>query len=75
MLMESIREVAAGDRPAPADVVAAIISSRLEAKETDVALLGVLSKRILTVSPTTTAVMEALADIERLASERAENQE
>lgn len=70
--MQSHDEFPAKGRATPAELVASTTVSLREAKETDVALLDILSKRILIVKPTNTAVADALTDIEKLASKRAE---
>jgi hypothetical protein len=59
-------------QPAIPDVVTKTVHSLREAKETDIGLLNVLSRTILTVNSAATATADALAEIEKLASERAE---
>jgi len=61
-----------GETPvAPAAVIAGILASLRKAEGTDVALLEILEKRIVTLNAGGGAVAEALRDIEELASERA----
>ncbi len=55
---------------APAALVAEILASLRNAKGTDVGLLDILEKRILTMNAGETAVADALEDIEKLASKR-----
>jgi hypothetical protein len=70
--MQSHDQIPAKGPAAPADLVASIAASLREAKDRDVALLDILSKNILVMNPANTAVADALTDIEKLASKRAE---
>lgn len=57
----------------PADVISRIAASLRESKQTDSELLDVLVSRILLAKPTPNAINDAAADIERLASLRAQD--
>lgn len=57
----------------PADVISWIVASLRESKQTDLELLDVLVSRILLAKPTPNAINDAAADIERLASLRAQD--
>jgi len=70
--MQSHDELPLKVQATPAELIASTAVSLREAKDTDVALLDILSKRIVTLNPTNTAVEDALTDIEKLASKRAE---
>lgn len=59
----------------PSDLVAEVVSSLRAAKETDTELLEILSRRILTMTPSQSAVADALSDIQNLASMRADRPE
>jgi hypothetical protein len=73
--MQSHDEFPLKRRATPAELIVSTTVSLREGKQTDVALLDILSERILTVNPTNTAVADALTDIEELASRRAEGAE
>ncbi len=61
-----------GEIPAePATIVAAILALLHEAEGTDLRLLEILEARIVRMDAGTSAIVEALKDIEGLASERA----
>ena len=58
--------------PLPSEVIANAVAILQKAENTDVTLLGILSDKIVTISPSETAVAEALKAIEHLAAQRAE---
>ena len=53
-------------------LIVQVIAELREASETDVALLDILSENILTITPTNTAVNDAVSAIESLATKRAQ---
>jgi hypothetical protein len=68
--MQSSDDIPGETPAAPAALVAEILASLRKAEGTDVGLLDILEKRIVTMNSGDTAVADALKDIERLASKR-----
>ncbi len=58
--------------PLPSEVIATAVATLKIIENTDAMLLGILSDTILTLTPSNTAIAEALKAIEDLAVQRAE---
>lgn len=70
--VEQSARTAVNELPTPSELISMATDTLRESEDTDVALLDILSEKILTMRPVASAVADAVKAIEDLAVKRAE---